>query len=58
MANSPTDKSNDFVQSGMTLITQVESDYWLNKSAKENELMQQTREFLSTAEWDDGFVGK
>jgi hypothetical protein len=58
MANSPTDKSNDFVQSGMTLITQVESDYWLNKSAKENELMHQTREFLSTAEWDDGFVGK
>jgi hypothetical protein len=58
MANSPTDKSNDFVQSGMTLITQVESDYWLNKSAKENELIQQTREFLSTAEWDDGFVGK
>ena len=58
MANSPTDKSNDFVQSGMTLITQVESDYWLNKSAKKNELMQQTREFLATAEWDDGFVGK
>lgn len=32
MGNSRTDKSKDFEKSGMTLITQVESDKHLKKS--------------------------
>jgi hypothetical protein len=32
MANSPTDKSKEFEESGMTLITQPESDRHLKKS--------------------------
>jgi len=54
MANSPTDLGEKFVKSGMTLITQPASDYWLKKSAK----MKEAQEFLRHAEWDDGFVGK
>ena len=32
MGNSPTDKSKDFIKSGMTLITQIESDRLLKKA--------------------------
>mgnify|MGYP007043754530 CR=1 FL=1 len=32
MGNSPTDKSKDFIKSGMTLITQIESERLLKKS--------------------------
>jgi hypothetical protein len=32
MANSPTDKSKEFEESGMTLITQPESDKYLKKA--------------------------
>lgn len=32
MGNSPTDKSKDFIRSGMTLITQIDSDKYLNKA--------------------------
>lgn len=52
MANSPTDKSKEFVESGMTLITQQASDKWMKKVAKAKE------EFDNQAEWADGFVGK
>ena len=31
MANSPVDKSNAFIESGMTLITEISSDKYLNK---------------------------
>jgi len=31
MANSPTEKSKDFIKSGMTLITQVDSDKYLKR---------------------------
>jgi len=31
MANSPVDKGNDFIQSGMTLITETSADYWLSR---------------------------
>lgn len=34
MANSPTDKSESFIKSGMTLITQVSSDKHLQKHAE------------------------
>nr|BAR34366.1 hypothetical protein [uncultured Mediterranean phage uvMED] len=32
MGNSPTDRSKDFIKSGMTLITQIESDRLLKKA--------------------------
>ena len=32
MGNSPTDKSKDFIRSGMTLITQIDSDKYLKKA--------------------------
>lgn len=35
MGNSPTDKSKNFVESGMTLITELAADKLLNK-AKQN----------------------
>ena len=35
MGNSRTDKSKAFEQSGMTLITQIESDKLLKKSEKD-----------------------
>ena len=34
MSNSPTDKSESFIKSGMTLITQVSSDKHLQKHAE------------------------
>lgn len=34
MANSPVDKSKDFIKSGMTLITEIASDRYLKKSKK------------------------
>ena len=37
MGNSPTDKSKDFIKSGMTLITQVDSDKDLKKLKKEDQ---------------------
>jgi len=36
MANSPTDKSKDFVKSGMTLITQMDSEKYLKQVRKES----------------------
>ena len=37
MGNSPTDKSKDFIKSGMTLNTQVDSDKYLKKMTKEDQ---------------------
>ena len=37
MANSPVDKSKQFVESGMTLITDQAADYWLQKASKVKE---------------------
>ena len=34
MANSPIDKGSDFIKSGMTLITEVESEKYLKKRQK------------------------
>ena len=36
MGNSPTDKSKEFEESGMTLITQIESDKYLKKIKDKN----------------------
>ncbi len=35
MGNSRTDKSKDFIDSGMTLITQVESDKYLKQHSQD-----------------------
>lgn len=57
MANSPVDKSEEFIKSGMTLITDPAADKYLkmasNRVKKEN-----LSDFLSQAEWDNGFTGK
>ena len=34
MANSPVDKSKDFIKSGMTLITEVASEKYLKMAKK------------------------
>jgi len=34
MANSPVDKSKEFIESGMTLITEYASEKYLNKKKK------------------------
>tara|TARA_X000000950_G_scaffold83750_1_gene105380 strand:+ start:545 stop:679 length:135 start_codon:yes stop_codon:yes gene_type:complete len=34
MANSPVDKSKEFIKSGMTLITELASEKYLKKSKK------------------------
>lgn len=38
MANSPVDKGNDFINSGMTLITEYSSEKWLKKAQKKYEI--------------------
>jgi len=57
MGNSPTDKSKDFIESGMTLITEVESDRYMRKKGKRKEV-QEGEIFDNQAEWADGFCGK
>ena len=37
MAISPTDKGNEFMESGMTLITQISSEKYLQKMKKTKE---------------------
>ena len=51
------DKSEDFIKSGQTLITEVESDKYLRRAGtrkprEEGEL------FDNQEEWADGFCGK
>ncbi len=57
MGNSRVDKSEDFKKSGMTLITEVESDRYMRKSGKRKEV-QEGEIFDNDLEWADGFVGK
>ena len=57
MANSPVDKSKSFVESGMTLITDPAADKWLKMASDRND-RKKLSNFLSQAEWDDGFCGK
>jgi hypothetical protein len=42
MANSPVDKSKLFEESGMTLITEIKSDYWLKKYQKQKKEVKYT----------------
>jgi hypothetical protein len=36
MGNSPVDRSKDFIDEGMTLITETDSDRYLDMAAKRN----------------------
>jgi len=51
------DKSEDFIKSGQTLITEVESDRYLRKAGKRKP-MKEGELFDNDAEWADGFCGK
>ena len=42
MANSPTDKSKDFIKSGMTLITQRDSDKYLKRHNEKDDASSRT----------------
>ena len=57
MGNSRVDKSEDFKESGMTLITEVESDKYLRRAGKRKD-MQEGELFDTNKEWADGFCGK
>jgi hypothetical protein len=51
------DKSEEFKESGMTLITEIDSERYLKKASK----MKDVREgeiFDNQEEWADGFCGK
>lgn len=51
------DKSEDFIKSGQTLITEVESDRYLRKAGK-RKAMKEGELFDNEEEWADGFCGK
>ena len=51
------DKSEDFRKSGMTLITEVDSEKYLRKSRKMKDV-KEGEIFDNDAEWADGFCGK
>lgn len=51
------DKSNEFVNSGQTLITEVESDKYLRRIGKRKK-MEEGELFDNQEEWADGFCGK
>jgi len=57
MGNSRVDKSQKFIDEGMTLITEVESDKYLRKVGKRKN-MQEGELFDNQEEWADGFCGK
>jgi hypothetical protein len=46
MGNSPTDKGKDFMASGMTLITQVDSDKYLKAARKKKEKENRKDDYL------------
>lgn len=51
------DKSEDFIKSGQTLITEVESDKYLRRAGKRKP-MEEGELFDNQEEWADGFCGK
>ena len=51
------DKGEDFKKSGMTLITEVESDKYLRKVGKRKDV-KEGEIFDNQEEWADGFCGK
>ena len=57
MGNARVDQSEEFRKSGMTLITEVESDRYMRKAGKRKPV-KEGEIFDNDAEWADGFVGK
>ena len=57
MGNNRVDKSQNFIDKGMTLITEVESDKYLRKVGKRKSV-QEGEIFDNESEWADGFCGK
>jgi len=51
------DKSEDFRKSGMTLITEVDSEKYLRKAQKMKDV-KEGEIFDNQEEWTDGFCGK
>lgn len=51
------DKGEDFRKSGMTLITEVDSDKYLRKAGK-RKTVKEGEVFDNQEEWADGFCGK
>ena len=51
------DKSEDFKKSGMTLITEIDSEKYLRKSQKMKDV-KEGEIFDNQEEWADGFCGK
>ena len=51
------DKGEDFRKSGMTLITEVDSEKYLRKSRKMKDV-KEGEIFDNQEEWADGFCGK
>ena len=51
------DKSEDFKQSGMTLITEIDSERYLKKVSKMKDV-KEGEIFDNQEEWADGFCGK
>jgi len=53
------DKGEDFINEGMTLITETDSDKYLNMASKRNRNKAKNEDiFDNTQEWADGFCGK
>ena len=51
------DKSEDFRKSGMTLITEIDSERYLKKASKMKDV-EEGEIFDNQEEWADGFCGK
>ena len=51
------DKSEDFKESGMTLITEIDSERYLKKASKMKDV-KEGEIFDNQEEWADGFCGK
>ena len=51
------DKSEDFRKSGMTLITEIDSERYLKKASKMRDV-KEGEIFDNQEEWADGFCGK
>ena len=51
------DKGEDFKKSGMTLITEIDSEKYLRKSQKMKDV-KEGEIFDNQEEWADGFCGK
>ena len=51
------DKSEDFRKSGMTLITEIDSERYLKKASKMKDV-KEGEIFDNQEEWADGFCGK